>query len=283
MATSVVALMVLGSALFGQVVEENFNGDLSAWRIWKNASRVQEGGNGYLQLTPEVTWQRGQAWYGDALPATWFVADFQFRIRDTGQASHADGLTFGWVESIPQQDDPNLGGVGHGLGAYKSSSASGYEGYFLEVDTWQNGSYEGASVQVPHIALMRSYSDTNPQLLAVYQPFDLTYNHWYDMRVALEPTGQGAKVSVWYDATADGQIPSEASPIISHLISDYGMGSAYFGFTAATGAAADAHDIDNFRLCVTPEVEPVILLMATAALGIFLKRRHRVDSAGGEG
>lgn len=244
-ATGLSVLLLLVVALpccLAGTYRQNFNGRMVGWTMYNAAAR--DATKTFLQVNPQESYVEGQAWWASMLPCRSFTANFQFRLSRIA----ADGMTFGWVSQI----SPELGESGSCLGAYycgySNHHVNGYDGYFVEVDTY--AFIDESGVPVPHIALCRSYWGRMWEQVQ-YTPVSLSGGQWYDMRVKLEMAdATTARVRVWYDASPNGAVNEALPPILDYSIPNYPMDHAYFGFTGGTGNSYEAHDIDNYRLTV---------------------------------
>ena len=221
---------------------QSFDLPPSGWVLY-NQAKVDAG---CLRLNPDAGTMRGEAWYGRQFSTRQFTADFQFRI---GPQIDADGMTFGWVSHL----SPALGETGSALGAYTARYSDrivhGYDGYFVEIDTFNFLDDQGAPS--PHVAVCRSFSDVERVQVATAH-LSLQADHWYDMRVKVTPIdATSVNVRVWCDSTADGVIDVQKAPLLSSNLSDYQMNRGYFGFTGATAAFTEAHYVDNFHFKAT--------------------------------
>lgn len=188
-----------------------------------------------LRLTPATYSQGGSAFSTNTISLdanASFSSAFRFRMTDPqvcdGQGCGADGIAF-----VVQTVANNVGGVGGGLG---------YDGIFnslgVEFDTWNNGLIDGNSSN--HVGI-----DVNGSVDSVAR-----------IDVATD-MNNGDVWSAWvdYNGTSDllevrlaqgGNAARPGSALLSYTLNlpvILGTTNAYAGFTAATGAAYENHDI----------------------------------------
>lgn len=243
------SLLLLAGVGHTAAYQQHFDALPTDWLMYNEAT--VPAGTGSLRLNPDAGSKRGEAWYKQQQSTQSFTADFQFQI---GPHLDADGMTFGWVTAT----DAAFGEMGSCLGAYTAHYSDrmvhGYDGYFVEIDTFAFMDDGGAPV--PHVALCRSTSDVE-RVQLVYKGVSVTAGQWYDMRVKLTKTATTtARVTVWMDSSADGIINEATTPVLTYDLTNYTMQQGYFGFTGATAAFTEAHYVDNFRLSAGTSVGP---------------------------
>ena len=188
------------------------NGSLTApvnshWLLGGTASIV----NGWAQLTTDnVTDQVGALWWNAQYTFDNFdvVATFWIQNKPEG----ADGMTFAWVPGTGNA----VGGAAFGFGL------GGLTGYGVAIDTFQNAGEPAA----PSLAIV---TGANPPLVlarATIPNVRDAVNHRLRVRLA------AGKVSVWLDTI---------NYLNDFVIPGYVPFKGRWGFTAATGGAAEAH------------------------------------------
>jgi glucose/arabinose dehydrogenase len=187
-----------------------------------------------LQLTRQVTNQIGSAFYTTPIPInidTSFQTQFQFRTL--GTTTGGDGLTF-----VIQNSTAGTSAISPGAGG-----SLGYSGilksFAIEFDTIQNS----GEINNNHLSVWRDGNMTN-SLATKASTIDFN---------------SGSPVFVWVDYNGDSDVMSiylastntkPATPfhtLTVDLPSIIGS-QAFFGFTASTGSAFNAHQIQNWQL-----------------------------------
>lgn len=214
------------------------------------AARTETTADGtVMRITPDALWQSGAFYSTNSLQlgnnAT-FSTSFQFRMTPSGIP--ADGLAFVLAAS------PN------GMG--ESGAGMGYQGVqksvIVEFDTYDNGWSDGFSNN--HVAVSTNGSTTPVSPVS----------HVYGNRTCPQaPTAgclsngglwtatigyDGAKLSV---TLRDSQLGTDfvaLSDFAIDIASILGSNQAYAGFTAATGAAGESHDILNWTFADSAQI-----------------------------
>jgi Legume lectin domain len=205
-----------------------------------------------------------------------FSTSFQFRMSDAGGIAPADGFTF-----VVSTATTGLGSAGGGLG-YQGVGNS----VAIEFDTYDNG--ESSS---NHVAL-----DVNGSLASLVQvnPYGVSTCDFGNYGA----TGCLSNSKIWsayinYDGTTQKLNVSvqEAGAALIQLITNYsidiastlGTNDAFVGFTAATGAGLQNHDILKWQLANDTSIvgpgrlpEPADLaLLGLAGIAALAASRHR--------
>jgi len=256
--------------------QANFTGACGSSLSCVGASAVTA--NGDMRLTPAQLNQGGAAFSKAAVSlgaGATFSTSFQFRMSQAGGWNPADGLTF-----VLAKANEGLGDTGIGLGyaGVKNSVA-------IEFDTFDNS--EGSS---NHVAVDVDGALSN---LARVSPYGVTSCTLANYGAA----GCMSNGKVWtafinYDGTAHKLNVSaqEAGSALVQLITDFnidiadvlGTSQAFVGFTAATGAGYENHDILNWQLAndtsihsKVPEPASLALLLLAGGAALGAKRRRR--------
>lgn len=223
---------------------------LPSYPTFDNATDLQLNGaaaltNGRLRLTRAQPLQAGSAWYDLVLPInpnTSFETNFSFSIAGGNRRDGGDGMAF--VIQNSAAGAAALGPLGGGLGY------SGIENSVaIEFDTFAGP----GDVNENHVSLVLN-GDVENALATKILPFDLNtgqiHNAWVDYN------GLRDELSVY---VSDGG-SKPATPFIvatvdlNQIVGDQG----WLGFTAATGAVRNKHDVRSWdlNLNVPPPVEP---------------------------
>ena len=221
----------------------------------KGTAATAPGDDGaVLRLTKSETWQAGSAFTASTIPfeiaADTFSTYFQFRINNWGGIEPADGIVF----VIRSPASPALGERGGGVGYDGISQSIG-----VKFDTYRNEK----EMNDNHVAV---------QINGVWA--DEFTQTPYGVAKCTKPAGvtgcmsNGHLWSVWIDydganihvALADGSTkrPPDLvnAPVSLPSILKFAT-AAYVGFTAATGAGTEVHDILNWRHSPTYNPTPV--------------------------
>jgi len=220
-------------------------------------SATTQGSPAVLHLTSPLEGQSGAAYSTTAVTlgsGATFSTQFQFRITNPGGIDPADGFTF-----VLAKDTTGLGGAGGGLG-YQGVGNS----VAIEFDTFNNGSGDGNSSN--HVGIDINGSLNSAALTNVY---GLSECHLANAATS----GCMANGDIWtalieYDGTTqllnviltDPTEGTSFNAITDYLVDiesalDSG-GTAYVGFTSATGSGYENHDILNWRFSDSATLPP---------------------------
>jgi hypothetical protein len=201
-----------------------------------------------IRLTPDSTFKVGAAWLQDRKAvAGGFTATFSFRIFDTGGFptvdptgnDGADGLAF----VIQDQQPAAIGNYGGGMGYDGIPRSLG-----VEFDTWLNteGTVDdpnGNHVSVHTKGIAPNSFDEAASLGSASAGVTLSDGAVHSAVIAYVPGTLTVKV----DGTLALTVPVTLTNIAGNSILD-GGGRAWVGFTGATGAAFEKHDIFDVKI-----------------------------------
>jgi hypothetical protein len=244
----------------------NFPNFSSVANLTLNGNAAQSGT--VLRLTPTLQQQDGSAWFNVKQPVTGsFTTTFTFRISND-QATYsfpADGIAF-VIQNSPVTESGGgagaLGGAGGGIGFLGIPNSLA-----VEFDTFPNGNLDNNNAN--HVAVQSCMNLPNtvdetsscslgrnyglPITLADQNPHTVTITY------VPPPTGSGpGRLDVILDntdlfpaTTGDGAHPAGVSFDMTTLGLD--NGTAWVGFTGATGALVENNDILSWTF--TPQAQ----------------------------
>lgn len=187
-----------------------------------NGSAAQQSGTN-LRLTPELTSQDASAWYGQPVKVTHgFSTSFTFTFTAGDGQTPADGLAF------VLHNDPNgtaaLGSAGGGLGAEELNNAVAVS--------------------------FRSYPDARVRL-NICSPLAIAYGTCAVAEAAPQNIMGSHSADILYSAGIL-YVSMDGTLLFSHAVDLTGplalgpKGTAYVGFTAATGSLAQNNDVTSW-------------------------------------
>lgn len=221
----------IGALLLGLIVPAQAAGGLTF-----NGSAAFSGpGNAFIRLTPSAPSQAGSVWLTSKRPVNLgFRTSFFFRIRNPGGIEGADGFAF----VIQNDSTAALGAAGGGIG---------YDGIpksiAVEFDTFQNGWGGVSDPDNNHISIHTNGVGANSADEAFSLGSTSAIPNISDGAVHFVRIGSFlGTMTVELDGVIVLTVPVSLTPALD------ASAKAYFGFTAATGAGYEEHDIDG--LCV---------------------------------
>jgi lectin family protein len=173
-----------------------------------------------VRLTPAMNQRRGAIWSMKRFPARKFGYEMEFSI---GGGTGGDGMTMAWVTDTATV-------VGEG---YASLGAAGLNGYYLEIDTFENG----WDPEHEHVSLIHTYGRGQPdvEIVATSTAIGEVRNNGHHV-VRID----------FHDGLAE--VSFGRLSILTATIAGYAPFEATFGATAATGDLDDTHDVHRLSL-----------------------------------
>jgi hypothetical protein len=235
-----------------------------------------------LRLTPADFWQAGSAFSTNTVSlasSASFSTFFQFQIHDDGGISDEDGQGADGIVFTVQTVSNNVGSSGGGIGYFGIPQSLG-----VEFDTYNNGGgYDPNGNHVNFDYNGNFSSDATAVEIPERMNDDGVWSAWVDY--------DGATQSLELRLVENSTV-RPADPLLQanvDLASILGSTDAFVGFTSATGAAYDDHDILNWQFRqdfnpitnptgggAVPEPSTYGLIGAAALLGLAgLRRRAR--------
>ncbi len=209
-----------------------------------------------------------------------FSTSFQFQMTQTGGIAPADGITF-----VLAQGTSGLGGLGGGMG-YQGVGNS----VAIEFDTyWNNFDPNSNHVGVDTNGSLSSLITANPYGVAVCDfggnshtaDGCMSNGKVWSAFINYDGTTQKLNVSVQQQGMALVQLITDYSIDIAAIL---GTTTAHVGFTAATGAGFENHDILGWQLAndtsivgpgTVPEPAELALLSLAGVAALWAGRRRR--------
>ncbi|MFM7307689.1 MAG: lectin-like domain-containing protein, partial [Actinomycetota bacterium] len=206
------------------------------------ASVAVESPTGTWRLTPDLNSQFGAIWNSTQWNTNFDLcirAQVYLGVNDGG----ADGLAF-----VLQPNNTAQGSSGGGLG-YAGISPS----FALEFDTWVNA----GDMANDHAGLMKngSVSDHSQWGVAAVDLGNIEDGQWRYFKLNWDSATK--KMSVLFDRNADGDLDDSGELIFNSVDVDlqsvFATGTAYWGFTAATGGARNLQQVRDITYDVVTE------------------------------
>jgi hypothetical protein len=223
-----------------------------------SAASMNTADGDVMRLTPDQGSRSGAFYSTNSLQlgsnAT-FSTSFQFRMTRAG-GTPADGLAF-----VLAASPSGLGASGQGMG-YQGVNNS----FAIEFDTYDNGYYDGYSNN--HVAVSANGSFITSAPVSPYGQ-----NYCVGNTIGCMANGDLWTVTVGYDgAKLSVSLLDPAAGTSFFALQDYevdiasilGTNQAYAGFTAATGALSENHDIIRWTFADTAVVPSDVPEPATA-------------------
>ncbi|HET6143418.1 MAG TPA: PxKF domain-containing protein [Candidatus Acidoferrales bacterium] len=216
-----------------------------------------------LRLTPAGAYEAASAWYETKQPITGgFTSIFQFKMGG-GSVPPADGIAFVIQNSAAGTAALGTDGGALGYGGIPASIA-------IEFDTFLNSwDYDANHVGVQSCGATANTSDHTH--CAIAAPVSLTPTVPWHPSVTLSDGSTHTAFIQYVPSTCPGASPAPNLTLSMENIDNVVLttcvnlstlgvtdanGSAYVGFTAATGAADENHDLLNWEF-VTPVTVPL--------------------------
>ncbi|MCY2996416.1 MAG: autotransporter-associated beta strand repeat-containing protein, partial [Planctomycetota bacterium] len=243
-----------GGVLQVGTAETLVSGFASGWTLTGNASQVSPN---VIQLTPDVTWQGGSAFFARPVSTTGdFTASFTLDTPSQGP-SPADGVSF-----VLQNDNRGLAAMG---------TQGNCLGYSADVSTGAGGILPSAALMIDIFA-----GDANGQGLRVATNGSGGGSSVTNVNVSPVDLTNPVTVSLSYNASAKTLTVSLAEGANSfgpYTFTAFDLPSilgqtAYVGFTGATGGSHAQQQISNFNLTSAATPATTYANALTVATGV---------------
>ena len=222
-----------------------------------------------LRLTPSADYQAGAAWYNTKqLVQEGFESTFQFQITELVDGG-ADGLAF----VIQNSSLSALGSTGGNIG-YSNISNS----LAIEFDTWQNAQIGNGDPNNNHISVQTRGTLANSS------------DHIYSLGFTTIPSLSNQQIHTAKIAYTPGSLSIFLDDLLNPALTvsvdlantlNLDNGKAWLGFTAATGASWENHDIISWSHTdeVTSVPEPSfalgLLIVSAFSFSSLLKHKYQ--------
>lgn len=214
-----------------------------------------------LRLTPSAFWNAGSVFTTSEVllgPSNSFSTYFRFRMTESVGIGDGDGIGADGIVFLVQTDSNAVGGSGVGIG-YAGVNPS----LAIEFDTFFNS---GIDPSGNHVGV-----NTNGNLVSLASANEPTrFNNGDIWNAWIDYDGSTDIVEVRWSQSAVRPAAAQLTHVVD-LDALLGQGEAFVGFTSATGAAANNHDLLSweFRGDFSPidVPEPSTYLIALCALG----------------
>jgi hypothetical protein len=236
------------------------------------AFAVDSSNRPVLRLAPEAMSKAGSAWYFEQVPITnGFETAFTFRLshnainKDNADIS-ADGFAF-----VIQNDPTGTSALSGAGGTIAYGGGGMHYALAVEFDTYYNPE-ETKDPYGNHVAINRSLGGN--AITATHQD-NLVQDPGITLDDGRDHLANIAYSSGWLSVMLDGNILF-GGPVAIDLDAVLGSPAGYIGFTAATGASMQDHDIVNWTFQSVPEPASFALLgTGLAMLAVLASRRRK--------
>jgi hypothetical protein len=297
-AAALAALVVVGGSTAVLAQSPNFSDFSSTTNLTLNGAATVPVEANFIRLTPTLTQQAGSVWFNFKQPVTnGFSTTFKFRISNdqTANPSPADGIALVIQNDTVISESAPFGGTGALAGTGGAIGFSGGCTFFpfncepgttgipnslaVEFDTFNNGSLDNGSAN--HVAvqscmnLPNTIDETSSCSLGQNYSLPITLAdgnpHTVTITYVPPPTGLGAgRLDVILDntdlfpAVTGGEFAHPAG--VSFDLTTLGLdnGTAWVGFTGATGDAVENNDILSWTF--TPQAQSAAVGTDTPAV-----------------
>ena len=232
--------IAIGGFLFGistyaaDFIFDNFDSG-TGLILQSGATLVQN----HLRLTPARGGISGGAWYDTKVNVrNGFQTIFQLQITEKGP-SGADGLAF----VIQNNPTPRLGypGCNIGYGGISNLFVIKFSNYHFPDHAYGNayGAYDEVAMLMPHSPATRLWDSVSNTVAAITNGVDFSDGQIHTVKLVYAP----GNLQIFLD---DLENPLMTVYVNLAKVMDLDNGRAWVGFTAATGADRQNHDLINW-------------------------------------